>query len=63
MVVAPMKKICLAQIAAVVAALAALAAAAYVIYRNWELIVGFVKENCPACRRRAKKLEFEDYVD
>ena len=61
-----MKKKCLAQIAAVVAALAALAAlaaAAYVIYRNWELIVGFVKENCPACRRRAKRIEFEDYVD
>ena len=58
-----MKKKCLAQIAAVVAALAALAAAAYVIYRNWVLIVGFVKENCPACRRRAKRIEFEDYVD
>lgn len=57
------RKNLLVQIAALVATLAALAAAVYVVYQNWEMITGFIREHCPACKRRAQKLEFEDYVD
>lgn len=57
------RKNCLVRLFAALAALAALAAAVYAVYQNWELIRGFFQEHCPACKRRARMLEFEDYVD